>query len=155
MSERMLSSGVRVRVKKVSPLLLDEVRRQSPPPIPPMVEVDYGEGMVQEANPADPAYMAVLDAHNIDLSTRFISVLLARGVDPVDSDDEVRRQVEQLRRDMQDAGMDLPDWSDKMIFLKFIAFLDKNDIQVLLQEIQGMSQPTEEAVQATMESFRS
>ena len=73
-------TGITVKIRKVSPLLLNEIQRKNQPPKPPMNEVKYGDETRLEPNPADPEYQKAVQQHELDLELKLRRALLRLGV---------------------------------------------------------------------------
>lgn len=150
--EHTLSTGITVKLYRVPPFLINEVRRSMPPPPPPLNEVDYGDGKkVFEPNPADPKYAEDLKRHADDVQTELNNLLIERGVE-VEVDKEALTEV---RDWMKKRGKALPDnESDKLAFLKYVCLGTPDDINSIINLILNSSQPTPEAIQEEVATFR-
>lgn len=148
-------TGETVFLKKISPLLINEVRKASPPPKPPKNEVDYGDGKkVWEENASDPDYQAALKAYELEVQERILKLVIRRGV-LVEMNEERMARVEELRAEMrEDLGMEL-DSDPKYVFVAYCAVGSGEDLQELAESVFRRSQPTEGAIQEAVETFRS
>ena len=152
MDEFKFSTGIVVRIKRVSPFLISDVLKTIPRPRPPVQEVDYGDGVKrQEENPAHPSYELALEEYNqrvTELSTR---ITLRRGVE-ADIDYAALSQIkEELAADF---GVELEEKDDLIAYIKYVATGSPDDVRRLAAAILSESQPSEEAIQANVDSFR-
>lgn len=144
-----LSTGVTVGIRKVSPYTFDAINRAYPPPLPPLVKNDFGNGDVrEEPNPADPDYQAALAEHEALKSRHLQDVMLRLGV-VVEVD---AAALEALRATMDTIGVPL-DKDEHLAYVKHLAIGSKEDLTALIAAITGASQPTEEAVTAAAATF--
>lgn len=149
LEELMLSSGITVKIRKVSPMTLQAVKRQYPRPAPPLVENDYGDGKVRrEPNPADPAYAQALEDHLQMVGLKVIDVLMDLGVD-VAPDAEA---VAAFRARMQRHGIEVQG-DDHQIYVQHIAIQTEDDLERVREAITRKAMPTEEAVQEHLATF--
>jgi hypothetical protein len=149
-------SGITVHLRKVAPLLLAQVKKSIPAPVPPMNTVNFGDGPVQQANPADPDYQQALVDHEQRVNEKIMEVLFSLGVDISDEGGRVApalESVERLRMQMREFGVELhPD--DKLVYILNICLVDTDDIARLRDAIMRKSQPTEDAINETLQTFQ-
>lgn len=148
------TTGRRVYVKNVNPLLAIEIRRQFPKPHPPLQEVDYGDGKpVLEPNPTHPDYEEALESWNSLVTEKMQKLIIKRGVVHTLTEDE-KAEVEELRADMEaDLGMNLGN-SDLFVYVSYICIGGKLDIDTLAEAVMTGSQPTARAIEAAQDSFQ-
>jgi len=155
-------TGRTVQVRKLSALLRDEVRRavrRDPDfpkePEPPMEEIDYGDRKMRHPNRGHPVYQQLLAEWNADLSResgeRLVALVIRRGVVCAVDAEAVKR----LRADMAAIGVDLSAYDDHYVYVAFVCVGPSADYQELLKAVFERSMPSEEAVQAHIDSFRS
>lgn len=154
------STGVTVRVRPLATMtvqLINAAVRKDPAfrrPEPPRQKVETLDGPSEVANPNDPAYVAELAAYEArfgeEVGTRFLKVLARRGV-VLDIDEE---WVAAFRADMDAAGASVAALSDEEIYLYHYAAPLTEDMELLQRKALRLAQPTEEAVQAHVDSFR-
>ena len=146
------TSGAVVRVRRIAPALLTDlrkdIRRRFPKPMAPMVEVSYGDEKRIEANPAHPEYAEMLREHSTESGMAFLESLVKFACEC--ETDAVR--VAELRGLAGD--MELPA-DDHVLYVTRILLETKADIEVFQQVIMGLSQPTEKAVAEATERFPS
>lgn len=148
-------SGQKVKVMKVSPLLIAELTRAFPEPKPPMNEVDYGDGKkVLEPNPASPVYAEMLQQHAVEMEKRMRTLLIKRGV-YVEWDESMKSAVEELRKFWLEEYNQELDKDDKLVYVQYLCVASPDDLSELLNMILKRSQPTEEAVKAAQEAMKS
>lgn len=153
-------SGITVKIRKMAPetaaLVHKSLRKQRAAPEPPLNAVDYGDGKTRmERNLADPFYSKELDAYqtwfNEESGKRLIKLILQEGV-IVEFDAE---EVSDFRARMADQDLaDELEGSDRDVYLKHFCLKSGNDMQALMGAVMAHSQPTEEAVQTHVETFR-
>lgn len=138
-------TGITVSIRKVSPLLGMEIRKAFPPPKPPVVHTELGD----EENPADPDYERAMEEYGMLIEDKASRLYIKRGVEcEVDT-----AAVASLRADMADMGITL-DPDDKYVYIKYICVGSDQDYQELIEAITRRSQPTEAAVQETIDMFQ-
>ena len=153
MNKFKFSNGLEVGIKRVSPMLAVELARKFPKPKPPMKQVKYGDEISLEPNPADPEYLATLEEWQVQQELRTQSMYIRRGV-VIELTDAQRKELAELRQFWKDEyGMEL-DKDDKYAYITYIAMEGGEDIGGLLSAIAGVSRPTEEAIEAAVDSFQ-
>jgi hypothetical protein len=138
---RVLSTGVKARLRPVAAFLLDEVMRSVPEPKVP-VEMNPDKDR-EEPNPNSPAYMAALQAAQIERASAVNDALLMLGVelaDGVPPDAEWLPGLQHLiRRKMLELdGYDLEDTQDKELVYKRYIAVGVPDIAELMR-LAGLS----------------
>lgn len=155
-------TGRTVQIRKLSALVRDEVRRQvkkSPgyaEPEPPMVEVDYGDDKkIRQPNRAHPVYQELLREWNArvaqEAGDRIVDLIIRRAV-VCDVDTAA---VAALRADMAAIGTPIDEYDDHYVYVAFVCVGPYADYTDLLKAVFERSTPTQEAVQAHLDSFRS
>lgn len=142
--EFTFSTGKTVGIRRVSPLLAYALRRQFPPPKPPMQEVEHAAGGGrQEPNPSHPDHLEALAAHQELVNHKTQDLMIEGGVE-VEVDQEALAQARAL---MEMSGAVLPtEISEKVAYIKYCLVGSAEDIAGIIRAVQGISQPTEEAV---------
>lgn len=147
------ANGTVVGIRKVSPFLAIELQKAFPPPEPPMQTVNYGEGDIKEANSASPEYAKALADYATEREHRLRKMIIKRGV-VMEITDEIKEELSELRAFWkEDNSVDLPTDGDKCDYIIYIAVTQASDLERLVNTILGQGQPTEEGVQAAVESF--
>ena len=149
-------TGIAVKIKKISPMLVADVMASMPEPKPPLNEVDYGEpkGKVLEPNYSDPSYEIQLAEHRQKVNRTWRRVMILRGV--VVEGEEWRKDVEEYRAFMREqTGGEIDEPDDFMVYVLRICVGSEEDLSELITAITRRSQPTQEAVQEAKNSFRS
>jgi hypothetical protein len=145
-------TGAVLLIRKVSPLLNQELKKKFPPPAPPTSRVDYGDGDVrEEPNPSDPAHQQAMAEWQDAMEERARMIFVKLGV-AVEWTDEKRARVQEVRETMALLGVDL-DPDDKMVYVSHVAIGSEQDYQELVQAIMTRSQPTEAAIAEAVETF--
>ena len=120
--------------------------------------VDYGEGPVQEANLADPAYQAALEAHTnrinelLEEGTR--RLLIKLGVMPyLEWDEGKQAAVDAVRETMQsEFGVEL-DPNDRYVWVTSVAMGTMEDWSDFTMYLLRRNMPTEAAIQEKLKKF--
>lgn len=120
-----------------------------------MEEIDYGDQKMRHPNRGHPVYQQLLAEWHADLSResgeRLVALVIRRGVVcEVDA-----AAVKRLRADMAAIGVDLSEYDDHYVYVAFVCVGPSADYQELLKAVFERSIPSEEAVQAHLDSFRS
>jgi hypothetical protein len=155
-----LSTGVVVTIVPLATMTVQTINaavRNDPAfaqPKPPLQKVETLDGPAEVPNPDDPHYTAALAAWSQrvqeETGMRFMRVLARRGVRmEIDT-----AWVDQFRADMDAAGAPI-DGSDAEVYLYHYAAPLPEDIELIQRKVLRQSQPTEEAVQAHVDTFPS
>lgn len=148
-------TGVTFSIRKVSPMLVNEINKAYPKPVPPMNEVDYGDGKkVKEPNESDPDYQKQLREHRTLTFQKMQELMVERGV-IIELTSEQKAEVKQLRDQFKTIMNKELTGSDKSVFIFNIAIGTDSDLNELIQAITRRSQPTEEAIGEHLDTFRS
>lgn len=153
-------SGVTLELRKIAPMTIQQiagaVRKEYPPPEPPVVMVQIGESDERkpEANPADPAYQRTLatydDAFKTKVGERTMQLIARYGVRTIDNE-----AVAEFRAQMIALGAPLdPNEDDRDIYVWQLACVSERDMTTLMNTVLSRSQPSEEAVAAHTATFR-
>jgi len=142
------STGHSVEWQQVSHNLMTAAYRSMPTPRPPTQLIDG----VEIPNFAHPDYQQAMVAHAVERTAMLQRFILKRGVKVV-LDDDKRAAVSQLRQDMSELGVPLPD-DDTEVWFYHIAIGTDDDERGLLARINGESFPTEEHVQDAISTFQ-
>ena len=152
-------TGVTVKIKKVSPLLLLEVQKAFPPPEPPMQDVVYGDPddpgakMEQEPNYAHPDHLANIDEYKMELEEKIRFLMIKRGV-VINLTAAQKEEVKELREYWKEEyGAEIK-LNDKLLFINYIAIGTDSDIADLIQVISSRSQPTGAAIAEAKAGFQ-
>jgi len=152
-------TGIKVKIKKVSPLLIVEVQKAMPVPKPPMQDVVYGDPgdpgakKVQEPNESHPDYLADIDDYNMALEMKVRKFMIMRGV-VINLDDEQKQEVKQLREEWKEEFDAELNGSDKFLYISYIAIGTDADMEELMDVIMRRSQPTEAVITEVKASFQ-
>lgn len=148
-------SGREVRIQKpriAYSSLIIQLRKANPRPEAPLQRVGVNGHETYERNTIHPDYLEAVKRWNNDLNFLTTQTIISMGV-AEEMDDEKRAEVAELR---QEAGAYLPlPEDDRDAWIYFIAIQDDEDFKALGKAIQELSTPTEEAIQAQVERFRS
>lgn len=156
-----LSSGVKVRVKRVPPGLLQKLyaRRGGEEPIPPMVEeTDEATGRRYKVeDPEDPQYKRDLMAHRMSLGLTIKDLVLAVGLDIVQVPDGVPTlESTEWEERLAIIGEEVPETgvARRVAWFDAVAIesdADYNTIQAISSESMSVDQ---EEVREAQESFQ-
>lgn len=150
----VFSTGVNIGIRRVSPMLMLDLRRKFPEPLPPLNEVTLGDDKIMEANPADPDYVRALQNYNADMEEKYRRMIVRRGVNYVLTEAD-KVEVENVRKDFFDlTGEDLVG-TDLEVFIAYIAIGSENDLELLIKAVTGVSQPTEEKIDDHSSNYKS
>lgn len=145
-------TGITVRLRKVSPLLVIKLQESFPAPKPPMQEVMLGDEKRIEPNPSHPDYVEALTQHQAEMNARVTSLLIRRGVYP-DWNEEKQKEVEEIKTFWKETyGREL-DGTPLEIYVSYVAIGSDKDLEELLDAILKRSQPTEGAIAQAQERF--
>src|ERR1035437_1696244 len=135
-------SGIRIKIRKVSPMLAADVEASIPMPLPPEQEVDYGEpkGKVKERNLSDPEYLMQMQERSGAIFRSWKRALILRGT--VLEGDDWKKEVKEYRAFIQEStGKPLDETDDKLVYVLRIAIGTFEDQDDLIQAITRRSQP--------------
>jgi hypothetical protein len=160
-------SGITVQLRKLSPMtqqrLSEAVRREYPPPEPPVTTVEYGDTAVEEPNEADPTYLARYQRWQQETAKVFnerLLKLVCMDAVEVDLDDAARQQIARKMRSFTRTGIPWEDDPDldaeenlRLFYVQHICLGSTEDMREFYQAVTARSQPTEAAVQAHIDTF--
>lgn len=153
-------TGITVQLRKVSPLLRDDLdamlRRTNPPPSPPLNTVPAGFGdapQKQEPNEADPDYAQALLKWQLEHFNRVGEALFALAVKRYVEVEVDHEAVAQLRADCAAIGIDL-DPDDKLVYVSRICIGTNEDRVDLSNALFKRSSTFREAVDSHKATFR-
>lgn len=165
-------SGVVVTLHKLGPLtnneIIQAVRRElaSDKPEPPMIEVDYGKGKIEQPHTGHPVYAERLAAWesrvNALANERLFKVACLVAVE-VSIGEAERKQIADRKRLLRlTGGLDWQDdpelteaENDQVFYISHIAIASPEDLKEFYQAIATRNGPSEAAVQAHKDSFPS
>lgn len=150
-------SGRRVQIQRLSPLTIDEinktVKREFPPPAPPIINVAYGDQTRPEENRNDPDYQrlyAEWEAKNQERASARLTTLVALRAVVLDMGSREYDELYALREDLALIGVALPDDSKltpeqnaKMQYVLHICTATDTEISELIQAVTQRSRPSE------------
>lgn len=153
-------SGKTCRIRPVSPMLSAEVlkdwRKKNPAPTPPLEEVEVMGIKTREPNFSNRGYILAMAAYqetaNETVGFLTLRMMVKRGVELNETEEEVAAEVAQLRADMTAMGVDL-DPDDKYIYVTTILAGTSNDMDRLRDAIMTRSQPTPPEVNDNITTF--
>ena len=136
-NELKFSTGVVLRIKPVTPLVVMDIsKRHKKPSIPLFMNEDKGRS---EENPFDPTYLADMEDYNFKVTSTIIDAFIAMGTEIV----SIPKEIEKVESD---------DWIDTLsaigiegnfenkkvryiLWVKYIALPTEDDIDFLTTEI--------------------
>ena len=147
-------TGVVLKIQNVGSALVSQLRRDFPPPQPPMQEVDYGDGNKKmEPNSAAPEYIEALTRYAADFEDKLQRLVIKRGV-VLTLTEEQKQEIQDLR-DFYRTEYDREiAFDDKMAYILMIAGGTDDGLAELVNAIVRRSQPVEEDVQAALDTFQ-
>jgi hypothetical protein len=149
-------TGAQLLIKKVSPLLIMELRRQFPEPEIPTQTVDIGGETKIERNYADPDYERALKVYGFEQEARIRRLLISRGVVIPEDNTTWQTEIAEMRNTwLADFGKELPKLgnTDEIDWICYCALGTEADYEDLYIRILQRSQPTTEAVETAKAGF--
>lgn len=143
-------SGKTVKIRKVSPLLFIQLRKDFPAPKPPKNKVTDMDGReVMEENLADPNYLQALEDYNAAIEVRMGKLIYKRGVD-VEVDQAALQELKDFYK--TEFGKELTG-DDKEMYVQYVLIQSQKDYDALTNAVLDISQPTKEDMAAATHSF--
>lgn len=140
-----LRSGVRVRMRSVSPALINDVMLRIEPPQVPM---HYSERRGKELpNPLDPSYVAALERYEQQRGQAALDAAVMFGVELVDGVPEDGRWIKQLR--MLGVEFDADDLDEREFYYKKLIAMSTEDLQELQTALGVTAEGIERAKKAS------
>jgi hypothetical protein len=164
-------SGITVKLHKLSPMTSQEImaavqrERSDTKPQPPIFEIDYGKGTIQEPNYAHPLYVERLDRWqsecNAEANRRLFRLACLAAVE-VEITPEVHAEIKRKKRllrlaaklEWEDDPELEPDENDQIFYVTHICCASPEDVTEFYAAIALRSQPTEAAIEQHKASFR-
>lgn len=145
-------SNITVKVRKVSPLLFLEIRKQFPPPKPPLNKVtDLNGKDAWEENKAHPDYLQALSDYEDSLNTKVQDLMFRRGVE-VEVNSEAVNELKAFWKETFDKELE---GNDRDIYIRYVVIQSTDDFNQLYEAIMEKSQPTAEDINAAKQGFKS
>ncbi len=146
-------TGKRVLLRKLSPLLAQQLRKDFPPPEPPLQEVDFGGEKSYEPNYSHPDYQYKLKQYEADFNEKSQRLLIKRGV-VLTWTDEMRAELDELRKFYRDEyGKELPA-DDHICYVSYLCPGSDSDLEEMINKLMRRTQPTGEAVAEAQDMFQ-
>jgi len=160
-----LGTGVVLRVKPVSPLLIRRAAASIPEPeVPQLFLEDKGR---EEANPDDPEYKRALQKYSEEVEEASTLLMLAAGTEVVEVPEEMESPegetwLSQVEEIMSFTGAEFDPKRDRLdtrigrylVWLQYYAIRSLQDLVKLLSTLAELSGVSEEAVAKAVSSFR-
>lgn len=146
-------TGITVRIRKVSPLLMMRLEEKFPRPQPPKNKVVLDGREIWEDNPADPDFAEEVRRYEIEHNARLQHLLIRRGVDYEMRPEDIKA-VEELRQFWKEEYNDELPGDDREVFVAYIAIGSLEDMNELTEKILNRIQPTEKTLEAAEDRFR-
>ena len=147
------STGITVRLRRVSPFLVSEIDRVFPEPEPPTQEVVIDGETKIEANPADPSYLQQMAKHRQETVERKMNYILKRGV--IADEHEMTAAVDAVRKHWRaEFGAELQEQDLLLAYIQYVCVGSPDDLGDLMNAIQMRSKPTEGGIAAEAKSFQ-
>lgn len=141
------ANGETIGVRPVNHYAAAALRKSMPPPEPPQQEVEGPDGKPAiVANPADPGYQHLLLAWEVAYVRASRTLMLQWGAE-IELTDARRARIGQFRQAMAAAApaAQLPE-DDAELFLFYLCIGSEAEEELFYRVVQGLSQPTKEAV---------
>ncbi len=155
-AERVLSTGVRVRVNRVPQMLLDAaVHKVEEPQVPVWYDEDRERDVL---NPNHPHYLAALEEYERDQRLAAVDASILWGIDLLDGLPEDDSWLKKLKYYAKLGHIDLSDYDLEdefeleFIYKKFVAMAGDDLSDLMPEMISGV---TEEEVAKARETFQS
>lgn len=149
-------TGITVKIRKISPMLVTDITESIPEPKPPLNEVDYGEprGKVLEPNLQDPSYKMALQEHQHKIFLAWRRAMILRSV--IIEGEDWKQDVQDYREFIKEqTGFPLDEPNDLVVYVLRICVGSEEDLGEMIQAITRRSQPTPEEIERAKSSFRS
>lgn len=151
-------TGVRLRIKKVSQMIIADAKRRIPvPQIPKWFNPDKER---EEENPNDPAYLTAVNNYNWDTAMLAMRVYMILGTEIIEPLPPNVLPPESTKwSDMifaADPDADIPADGPRRYFawLKYHAFDDEDQTRILQAVVRMSGQVSEDDVRVAQDSFR-
>jgi len=160
-------SGITVRLRRVGPRTIEQIvarvsrqyQREHPRPRPPMVPVVVGESeQVLEPNVNDPDYRARLQEWETGLQTQQAIATMRFLVDygiVADVDQEAVRALREALSPEDLMTEDGKPYTDHQVYVEHVCMISPRDIQAVVSAILGISQPSNDRIEAMVDRFQS
>lgn len=148
-------TGIEVGIRRISPLLIVELRKSIKEPEPPMQEVDFGDGKkVLEPNLASPEYEKDKERYDSEFEEKMKRLVFSRGV-VLNMDEERLAELRELREFWKNEyNLELTSLgSDKLDYISYIAVGTGDDLNELFNAIMKRSQATDREIENARKSF--
>lgn len=135
-------------------MTMQALGQANPPPKPPLIANDYGDGEKRlEPNAADPDHILALDLYRQELGIKalYTSITLGVEVDEVDTE-----AVARVRRLLKKQGAQLPEGDeddDLYVYIVHICATTQAELTALQKAILQQGQPTEEVIAEAIATF--
>ncbi len=148
-------TGRTVMIRKISPYLINELRKLYPAPEAPTQVVDYDGEKIVESNPSHPDHVKAMQEYNLMIEQRMRRLIIKRGV-VVDFTPEIEQEIEELRAFWAEEteGHEIEETDNTVFYVTYLCFGSDADAEELLDAIMRRSQPTREDVELTKAAFR-
>lgn len=135
------TSGVEIKIRKFSPLILADMSQSFPAPKPPMQEVELDGKIRKEPNFSHPEYLDAVQQHQVEQQRLTQRAIVRLGVDysltPSDREDLAR-----VLSFMKDSGATPQGDSELEQWVYYVAVNSSEDITALTEEVLSLSQAT-------------
>lgn len=135
------TSGVEIKIRKFSPLILADISQSLPSPKPPTQEVELDGRKIKEPNFGHPDYLAEVEQHQRDQQRLTQRAIVRLGVDysltPSD-----REELARVLSFMSEVGAVPQGESELEQWIYYVAVNSSDDITALTEEVLSLSQAT-------------
>jgi len=155
-NELEFSSGVVLRIKPVTPLVvMDIAKRHKKPSIPNFFNEDHGRN---EENPSDPMYIADMEEYNNKITSTIIDAFIVMGTEVVSIPKDMQKIEDNDWVDMLSSiGIDIDSENKKVryiLWVKYVALPKESDLDFLTTEISALAGVSNTEVAEAEDSFR-
>jgi len=147
-------TNIEVEIRKVSPMLMNRLAKDFPPPKPPVEEHEINGEIVREENPTNPEYLKEYEEYEDQFNEMVQRILMKRGV-VFEMTPERQKEVDQLRQDyLDETGIEIEEKDDRFLWLYEIAIGTPQDLQELMEAIYSRQDVQEEDLRIAEDSFQ-
>ncbi len=144
-------SGVTVQVPGMSKVsIILQLKRKSPPPKAPLVEVEIAGNVRWERNEADPDFAGSFSRWDAMMNLAATDSMLRRIALKQVLSKEQKEEVAEIRKALE--GEELPD-SDELLWLTECALGSDRDLKQLLDQAAKQADPSQEGVNQAKKNF--
>lgn len=135
------SSGIEIKVRKVSPLILADMSLANTEPTPPVQEIEIDGKIVREENLAHPDYLKALNDYRREAQRMTQRTIVRLGVDYRLSETDLA-DLKRITDFMRENNAEPQGQSDLEQWIYYVAVQSPDDLSALTEEVLSLSGPT-------------